>query len=608
MCGIVGYLGPKDPKKVIMQGLHNLEYRGYDSAGLVVLDSDGFKRIRAQGKLFNLEEKAKGFETHGHVGMGHTRWATHGVPSERNAHPHIVESISIVHNGIIENFLELKNSLLAKGVQFTSDTDSELIAHLLYKEIQNTSDLAAAVKRVIPLLKGAFSVLALWTDQPELIVAFKVGPPLVIGIGSGEMLVASDVQALLAYTKKVVYLDDSDIAVIGRENWSVFNSQKGATVTKKVEFIDWDAQQLEKKGYAHFMLKEIFEQPKAVASAIEPHIDLKNYSVHLQGLNDSALSEIDRISIVACGTSFYAGMLGKYLIEQFARIPVDIDVASEFRYRNPVLEKRQLVLVISQSGETADTLAALRLAKGLGVPTLSICNVRGSTIDRESLWRLYMNAGTEIGVASTKAFCSTLALFELLALYFAKAKGKLNREDEQQLIMALLSLPSLMEKVLAYNTFFTEAAHTLKSHKGFLYMGRGVSYPIAMEGALKLKELAYMHAEGYAAGEMKHGPLALIDEKMMTVMLVPSDSVYEKTVSNLQEVAARKGKIIAIGTGENPELQAMSQHYLSIPATHWAMSPLLTVIPLQLLAYHVSHAMGYDVDQPRNLAKSVTVE
>lgn len=613
MCGIVGYYGPKDPKDVIVGGLKRLEYRGYDSAGVAILDGpkndQHFKVVRAEGKLGELAKKLETVSFTGHLGIGHTRWATHGVPSERNAHPHTVDGVSLVHNGIIENYQDIKADLAREGAVFSSDTDSELVAHLLARKVKETGDLFKAVELVLPMLTGAYSILAVWEKQPEVMVAFKNGPPLIVGVGDKEMVIASDVQAIISHTNKVVYLEDFEIVVV-KGNDVKFFSAAGAPIKKEVVTITWTADQVEKAGYKHFMLKEIHEQPRAVAAACAPHVNLETKRVRLSdiGLSDEQLCSIERVFIIACGTSYYAGLAGKYLIEQLAKIPVECDIASEFRYRDPVIPPRSLILTISQSGETADTLAALRLAKQAGALTLSICNVRASSIDREAHGHLYMNSGPEIGVASTKAFVSTLALLNLLSLYLGQVRGALSVKDEQHALEQLLAAPSQMEAVLAYDKFFAEAAQKLKAYKGILFMGRGINYPIALEGALKLKELAYMHAEGYAAGEMKHGPLALIDERMLIVMVCPSDRNYEKTLSNLEEARARGGRIISIGTGDNHALKAVSDHYLSLPKAEWNVNPILESIPVQLLAYHVANAMGHDVDQPRNLAKSVTVE
>lgn len=614
MCGIVGYLGPQDPKTIIIEGLKKLEYRGYDSAGVAIMNDGKTKRVRAEGKLKNLEEKLNSEKFNGHLGIGHTRWATHGAAVERNAHPHQVGEISIVHNGIIENYLEIKKELLERGAEISSDTDSELVAHLINEEIKRTQNLLQAVQMTLSKLIGAFSVVVMWEKSPEEMVAFKDGPPLIVGLNTekSEYFVVSDVQAALQYTKDFVYLEDREVVhVHGKE--AKYYSALGAPLKKQVVTLDWNPEQIEKMGFKHFMLKEIYEQPRAVAMAIKSHINTETHEVGLQNIGfekpvDEVFKSIERVIFVACGTSFYAGSVAQYLVEQVSGVPVQVDIASEFRYRKPIIPKNTLVITISQSGETADTLAAIRMAKEKGALTLSITNVPRSSIDREAHGHLYMNSGVEVGVASTKAFTSTLALANVLALHIAKARGVLNREQEKSFVTSLLAIPSQIESVLAFDKYFAEASKKLQDFKGFLYLGRGVSYPIALEGALKLKELAYMHAEGYAAGEMKHGPLALIDTRMAIVVVAPSDELIEKTISNLQEAKARGGKIISIGTEENASLKSMSEYYLSIPATSWMTSPLLSVVPLQLMAYHLADSLGYDVDQPRNLAKSVTVE
>ncbi len=610
MCGIVGYLGPQEPKNIIIDGLKKLEYRGYDSAGIAVIHDGKTKRVRAEGKLKNLEDKIVSEHFNGHLGIGHTRWATHGAPVERNAHPHQVGEISIVHNGIIENYLEIKEELLKKGADIKSDTDSELVAHLIWEDIQKTQNLLQSVKNTLNRIVGAFSILVMWEKSPNELIAFKDGPPLIVGIGEKEFFVVSDVQAAIKHTKKFVYLNDREIVHVNNGTVQFLN-QKGDVLKKEIVTVDWSADQVEKAGFKHFMLKEIYEQPRAVAQAIAPYIDTDTHSILMKNIGfDPAemYKKIDRVFFIACGTSYYASMVGKYLIEQIAKVPVETDIASEFRYRKPILPENTLVITISQSGETADTLAAIRLAKEHGAKTLSITNVAHSTIDREAMGHMYMNTGVEVGVASTKAFTSTLSLLNILAVQIAKARGGISPVSEKEIVKALLAVPSQMETVLSYDKYFNEAASKLGQFKGFLYLGRGVSFPIALEGALKLKELAYMHAEGYAAGEMKHGPLALIDEKMAIVVVAPSDDLIDKTISNLQEAKARGGKIISIGTGENAALKSMSEFYLSLPTALWTTNPLVAVVPLQLMSYHLADHLGYDVDQPRNLAKSVTVE
>lgn len=614
MCGIVGYLGPQDPKKIIIEGLKKLEYRGYDSAGVAVVHDGKTKRIRAEGKIKNLEEKLLNENFNGHLGIGHTRWATHGPAVERNAHPHQVGEISIVHNGIIENYLEIKKDLLARGAVITSDTDSELVAHLINEEIQVSKNLLLAVQKTLSKLIGAFSVVVMWEKSPDEMVAFKDGPPLIVGVNekNKEYFIVSDVQAALNYTKNFVYLEDREVVHVSNAEVKYY-SALGAPLKKQVVTLDWNPEQIEKMGFKHYMLKEIYEQPRAVAAAIKPHINIETNEVSLQNLGfseptDVVFKKIEHIIFIACGTSYYAANVAQYLVEQVSGLSVQIDIASEFRYRKPIIPKNTLVITISQSGETADTLAAVRLAKEKGALTLSITNVLRSSIDREAHGHLYMNSGVEVGVASTKAFTSTLALVNLLALQIAKVRGVLNKDQEFGYVKSLLAVPSQIEVVLAYDKYFNDAAKKLKEFKGFLYLGRGVNYPIALEGALKLKELAYMHAEGYAAGEMKHGPLALIDSRMAIVVVAPDDELIEKTISNLQEAKARGGKIISIGTGENAALKSMSEYYLPIPSANWMTNPIISVVPLQLMAYHLADSLGHDVDQPRNLAKSVTVE
>ena len=612
MCGIVGYLGAKSPKKVLIEGLKTLEYRGYDSAGVAILNDGHFKRIRAEGKLAQLSLKLKEENFSGNLGIAHTRWATHGPPIEKNAHPHSHDGVVLVHNGIIENYVVLKNELKKRGASFSSDTDSELVVHLLAEEVKVTGDLLKAVQNILPRLEGAYSIVAIWEGQPDRFVAFKKGPPLIFGKGDDEVIVASDVQAIVEHTRHILHLEDDQVLLATKGEFQVFD-RSGTPLKTQLKEISWNEEKAEKGGHAHFMLKEIFEQPRAVAQAMDSHVDLVNSSVNLQfkGNKEISLEDLksfERVFVVACGTSYYAGLVGEYLIERLAGLPVECDIASEFRYRYPVLPKNSLFISISQSGETADTLAAVRLAKESGARVLSICNVPGSSIDREAHASLHMSAGIEVGVASTKAFTATLTLMGLVSLQLAKLRGHLSETEEKRFVEELVGTPSRMETVLAFDSYFEEASETLKEKKGFLYLGRGVHFPIALEGALKLKELAYMHAEGYAAGEMKHGPLALIDEKMAVVVLAPKDELYEKTLSNLEEARARGGKIISIGSHGDERLEELSEHYLALPEASWFTLPLLEVIPLQLLSYHVAASLGHDVDQPRNLAKSVTVE
>lgn len=617
MCGIVGYIGDRSTKDILISGLKTLEYRGYDSAGICIIENGDFVRIRAAGKIEELEKKSKQMQFSGSTGIAHTRWATHGPAVERNAHPHAVGNISIVHNGIIENYLDIKDKLVKLGAKIESDTDSELVAHLMNNLMNEGKSLIESAFACRRMLEGAFSILVLDKRSDGELVAFKNGPPLLVGKNQvdnhNEYIIASDIQAILPYSKTVGYLQDGDLVHI-KDMSLQFYDVNDQPLERQFETIEWDAESTDKKGFEYYMLKEIFEQPNAVSMALAPHIASESRTVQMSGFfedekqTEEYLAGLEQIYLVACGTSYYAAMYAEYVLEKLALIPTEVDIASEFRYRNPILNPNSLVIFVSQSGETADTLAALRLVKSQGVKTLSICNTKKSSIDRESDFSLYMNSGPEIGVASTKAFTSTLSILAALGIAFGRAKKRLSLEQEVEYTTSLLSLPLKLENVLAYDTFFKETSETLKGHKGFLYMGRGTNYPIAMEGALKLKELAYMHAEGYAAGEMKHGPLALIDEQMMIVMLAPQDDLYEKTISNLEEARARGGKIISLGDVGDSRLETMSDHFLGLPKADWLTYPILETVPLQLMAYHVAKSLGYDVDQPRNLAKSVTVE
>jgi len=610
MCGIIGYWGPKVPKDVILEGLKKLEYRGYDSAGVAVIDGhNGLKLVRSPGKLSRLEETLKGINFEGRMGIGHTRWATHGAPTEANAHPHKVGPVAIVHNGIIENYLSIRERLKAEGADIKSETDSELIAHLINKELKKNDGLLQATLRVIGQLKGAYSILVANEKEPDTIVAFKNGTPMLVGLGADEVFIASDVQALIAHTNRVVYMEDGEIAVTNKSKVDFYSAQ-GRKINKPVKQILWTSEMAQKGGFEHFMQKEIFEQPRAVIHTMEPHIKRSPDRVELKdlGLSDAELRGITKIHLVACGTSSFAALYGEYLLEKIAKIPCEVDLASEFRYREPILTPDTLVLVISQSGETADTLAAVRQAAKLGAKVMAICNVRDSSIDREANARIYTLAGPEIGVASTKAFTAQMTALALFTLHAARVRGAASVDEIAGYVRDLLALPGKIEICLNHDKWFAQAATTLKSYKGFLYIGRGVNYPIALEGALKLKEISYLHAEGYAAGELKHGPIALVDDKMAVVVLAPQDSVYEKTLSNLQEVKARGGHIISIGTEGDKELAEMSLHFLGIPRASWIVNPILAAIPVQLLSYHVAVSLGCDVDQPRNLAKSVTVE
>jgi glutamine---fructose-6-phosphate transaminase (isomerizing) len=609
VCGIVGYWGPDKPKRVILDGLKSLEYRGYDSAGLAIFDGPTLKVIRSPGKLGQLEEKVGKIEFSGPTGIGHTRWATHGAPNEVNAHPHKVGSIAIVHNGIIENYRDIKDELLSRKVKVNSDTDSELIAHLLHEECERGLSLLEGIIKIIPKLRGAYSILVVNEKEPDTLLSFKNATPMLVGLGKDEVIIASDVQAFIARTNRVVYLEDGEIVVSVKGKVKFYND-KGAELTKKVVELKWNSAMAEKAGFDHFMQKEIFEQPRALRQTMENHVDHARGQVFLKnsGFTDEEFKKFERIQIIACGTSWHAALAAEYLLERIARIPTDVDIASEFRYRQSVLDPKTLVVVVSQSGETADTLACLRLCKKNGNKVLAVCNVPHSSIDRDSDGRIYTNAGPEIGVCSTKAFTAQIVALQLLTFHLARLRGTCPDGEMRKYVEGLLALPAQVEVCLNHDKWFKEAAESLVKYKGFLYLGRGINYPVALEGALKLKEITYLHAEGYPSGELKHGPIALVDKEMAIVAMAPQDELYEKNISNIEEVRARGGQIIAIGTGEDKNLQRLATHYLSIPEASWAMNPILEAVPVQLLSYHLAVSLKRDVDQPRNLAKSVTVE
>jgi len=613
MCGIVGYIGPKDPVHVLIEGLRRLEYRGYDSAGVAVVDDRGAMSIRrAPGKLRELEAAIARSPIQGRYGVGHTRWATHGRPSEENAHPHrdCTGRVVVIHNGIIENYLVLKRELEAKGHRFVTETDTEVVAHAIEQRLaEDGGDLPAAFRAVLPSLRGIYALVALSVDSPETLVAARCGPPLVVGLGQDELFVASDIPAILTHTKDMVFMDDQELVVLTPRGPS-FLDLAGRPIQKAVSRVPWDPILAEKGGYRHFMLKEIHEQPRAVRDTLLGRVSLESAQVLLEEMNfgDDELRRIERVSIVACGTSWHAGLVGKFLIERLARLPVEVDYASEFRYRQPLVDARTLPVYISQSGETADTLAALREAKARGAAPLGICNVQGSMLTREARGTIYTHAGPEIGVASTKAFTSQLVALTLLALRLGRVRGTIPEHELRDLIAQLYHVPAQMEQLLTNEAPLQELARRFHHHRDFLYLGRGVNYPIALEGALKLKEISYIHAEGYPAGEMKHGPIALIDEEMPVVAIAPRDGVFEKMLSNVEEVKARAGIVLALTDEPSPELTAKADHVHVVPRTHELLSPLLMVLPLQLLAYHMALLRGCDVDQPRNLAKSVTVE
>jgi glutamine---fructose-6-phosphate transaminase (isomerizing) len=614
MCGIIGYIGSKQVVPVLIDGLRKLEYRGYDSAGVAVVHDGEIQLRRSAGKLSRLEEIIGSAPLDGDYGVGHTRWATHGRPTEENAHPHrdCTGRIVVVHNGIIENYLDLKRELERDGHRFVTETDTEIVAHLIEREMRDDG-LEWAVRRSLLVLRGLFAIVVISADDPEKIVAVRNGPPVVVGLGDGEFFVASDIPAILSHTRDVVFLGDEEMAVITRTGVE-FTDYAGRRVSKTTQRVLWDPIMAEKAGYKHFMLKEIHEQPRAARETILGRVSLDSAQIFLEEMNisDAQFKALDKITIVACGTSWHAGLVGKYLFEEVAQLPVEVDYGSEFRYRNPIASPRTLAIVITQSGETADTLAALREAKRKGALSISICNVVGSMATRESDGTVYTHAGPEIGVASTKAFTSQLVALQLLALYLAQVRGTLSRHDAERHIANLLQLPQLLEETLKCAPAVEEIAATFYNRADFLYLGRGINYPIALEGALKLKEISYIHAEGYPAGEMKHGPIALIDEQMPVVTIAPDDAVFEKMIGNMQEVKARGGSVIAVSNDPEGKLAGIldpkKDFLLKVPPAAPMLTPVVMVLPLQLLAYDIAVRRGCDVDQPRNLAKSVTVE
>ncbi|MEM1347006.1 MAG: glutamine--fructose-6-phosphate transaminase (isomerizing) [Myxococcota bacterium] len=611
MCGIVGYVGPRPCSDMLLGGLARLEYRGYDSAGIAIGQADGAVRVvRAQGKLRNLERAYLSSPFEGTIGLGHTRWATHGEPNKVNAHPHRVGRIVLAHNGIIENYAELKQQLDAAGRRFESATDTEVVGHLIDMELERgASSLHAATARALERIEGSYALVIMETSKPEELVVARNASPMVLGKGAGEVFAASDVPAVLAHTREFIFLLDGDTAILNAAGATIFDAE-GAQVERPSRHINWDPISAEKQGYKHFMLKEIFEQPARIVDTLRGRVDLEARDVVLDevDIDDQWLSQIDKIIFVACGTSYYASLLGKYLIERHARVPVEVDLASEYRYRDPIVGERTLCIAISQSGETADTLAALRKAKELGAKALSICNVVESTIARESDGVFYTHAGPEIGVASTKAFTTQLAAVGLLTVWLGRRRDSLGEERALELLRALRHVPTAMEEILVNEEHYHEIAREYAEAQSFLYLGRDVQYPIACEGALKLKEISYIHAEGYAAGEMKHGPIALIDEHLPVVVFAPKDHVYDKIVSNLEVVKARGGRVVAIVTEGDEQLRPFADFLLTIPDVDPFIQPMLSVVVAQLLAYHIADFKGTDVDQPRNLAKSVTVE
>jgi glucosamine--fructose-6-phosphate aminotransferase (isomerizing) len=609
MCGIVGYVGNRDCLDILMDGLKRLEYRGYDSAGVAIMNGKGIAIRKNAGKISALEENIKTSPPMGQTGIAHTRWATHGAPTTVNAHPHQDESgeIALVHNGIIENYRSLKAKLVSEGHVFTTETDTEVLAHLIQK--YNTGPLEEAVATALALVEGTYGIAVVSSREPQKVVGARHGSPLVVGVGQGEYWVASDVSAILRYTKNVVYLDDGEMVVITPDSYRTLTIVGGHQRDKEVEKVEWELEQIEKGGHPHFMLKEIFEQPQSIQNAYRGRLLLESGRAKLGGLNmePHALRLIDRIILIGCGTSWHSAMIGEYMLEEFAGIPVEVEYASEFRYRDPIIKAGTVCFVVSQSGETIDTLAAMREAQKRGAPVLGIVNVVGSTIARESDGGIYIHAGPEIGVASTKAFTSQVAVLAVLTLCLGRSRN-MSAEQGSRIAHELTAMPEKIEAILAKNDEIKAIAHAYYKHNNFLYLGRGFNFPVALEGALKLKEISYIHAEGYPAAEMKHGPIALIDEQMPVVFICIQDSAYDKILSNMEEVRARKGKIIAVASEGDTVVREKADHVIYVPRTEEMLYPLLTVIPLQLLAYHIAVLRGCDVDQPRNLAKSVTVE
>ena len=610
MCGIIGYVGHRQAAPLLYQGLQRLAYRGYDSAGLAVAgNGNGIVLRRSAGKLENLDHALRAEPVQGTVGVGHTRWATHGRPSEENAHPHRAGQVVVIHNGIIENYLELRHELLARGRRFSSETDTEVISHLIDQHIQDGLTFPEATRTALKRLAGSFAIVALCESQPDTIIAAKNATPIVVGLGEGENFIASDIPALLDYTRQVAFLDDGDLAEVSRGGVR-FSNFDGQPVERAPRHVSWDALTAQKEGYKHFLLKEIHEQPQAIIDTMRSRIRAEEGHVWLGELeaHGRVLDSIKRVALLACGTAWHACLLGKFFLEELARIPAEVDYGSEFRYRNPPLDADTLVLTVSQSGETADTLAALEGGRAAGATTLTVCNVVDASIPRKADMVVYTHAGPEISVASTKAFTTQVTALYLLAVYLGRRRGVLDQTTGQRLLEDLVNLPALVQQLLNKERSIEKIAKKYGHADDFLYLGRGVNYPIALEGALKLKELSYIHAEGYPAGEMKHGPIALIDDQLPVVVLLPKDAVYAKTLSNMKEVEARGGRIIALTDAPSPELEDIAWEVVQVPRTHHLLMPIVLTVPLQLLAYHIALYRGTDVDQPRNLAKSVTVE
>jgi glucosamine--fructose-6-phosphate aminotransferase (isomerizing) len=609
MCGIIGYLGPQEAMPIILDGLKRLEYRGYDSAGMAVMGETGLAIRRSVGKLKELENLLLQDPLPGQVGIGHTRWATHGRPSETNAHPHRVGDIAVVHNGIIENYLELKAELIKAGHRFASETDTEIVSHLIVKHLEAGASYLEAVQRTLKEIKGSYALAIINAAEPRMVVAARKESPLILGLGEGEYFLASDIPAILPYTRRVIFLEDHDFVVL-RDGEFLLLNQAGERIQRPEHTITWSPAMAEKAGYKHFMQKEIFEQPRALIDTFRGRIDPDLGEVMLQEitLSDAAIQDIRKIYLVACGTSFHAAMVGKTLIENLCRIPVEVELGSEFRYRDPLVDRHTLLIPISQSGETADTRAGLTAGKALGAKSLAIVNAVGSSIARDADAVLYTHAGPEIGVASTKAFTTQLVALYLIALFLAQKLGRLNRDEARRRLAELLKLPTWVQETLDQDAEIRETGRRYMNAHNFLYLGRGIHYPIALEGALKLKEISYIHAEGYAAGEMKHGPIALIDENMPVLVLASRSPVLEKVQGNIEEVAARGGRLIAVTEIDNTQVRDRVESVITVPSVPLELSPIVLVTPLQLLAYHIADLRGTDVDQPRNLAKSVTVE
>ncbi|WP_342329812.1 glutamine--fructose-6-phosphate transaminase (isomerizing) [Pedobacter sp. FW305-3-2-15-E-R2A2] len=612
MCGIVGYIGHREAWPIVLKGLKRLEYRGYDSAGIALINDTGLNIYKKAGKVLELENFSEGKDLSGTIGIGHTRWATHGAPSDRNSHPHTSNNgkLTIIHNGIIENYATLKEELIQRGHEFKSDTDTEVLVHLIEEIYKNEgTDLLEAVRIALNEVTGAYAIVLMDEDHPDQLIAARKGSPLVIGVGAGEYFIASDATPIVEYTKNVIYLNDNEIAFLKRDELLI-KRLDNVVQTPYIQALELKLEMLEKGGYEHFMLKEIFEQSRSIRDCMRGRIYPNEGIVQLGGIKEYAekLKNVDRIIIVACGTSWHAGLVAEYLIEEYARIPVEVEYASEFRYRNPIITEKDVVIAISQSGETADTMAAIEMAKERGATIFGVCNVVGSSIPRLTHAGVYTHVGPEIGVASTKAFTGQVTVLTLMAFYMAQQKGTVSHSKLVELLTELDCIPDKIQKALESNDMIQEIAAKFKDSRNCLFLGRGSGFPVALEGALKLKEISYIHAEGYPAAEMKHGPIALIDEEMPVVVIATKNSSYEKVISNIQEVKARKGIVLAIVTEGDTEVKKMADYCIEIPDSSEAFLPLLATIPLQLLSYHIALMRGCNVDQPRNLAKSVTVE